>query len=120
MKRVVACVVLAVAMAGCGDGESAWHAEFRRQFRSDNFVPDLADQPLCIHFKDFTFEEREEVRRGLVMDFDFLFVDAKTGIDELLAVFGIERTPAIEDEVVDLAMDELEQLCPLTNITDRP
>ena len=99
-------------MAGCGDGESAWQAEFRELFRSDNFVPDLADQLLCIGFKDLTFEEREEVRLGLVMDFDILFVEAKTGIDELLAEHGIERTPAISDEVVDLAMNEFEQLCP--------
>ena len=64
-------------------------------------------------------EDKEQVRLGLLMDFDLLFVEAKIGIDELPAEYGIERTPAISGEVVDLAMDEFEQLCPLTNITDR-
>ena len=35
MKRVVACLVLAFALAGCGGNESGWQAEFREEARQD-------------------------------------------------------------------------------------
>ena len=120
MKPVVACLVLAVAVAGCGSSEPGWQDELREQIRSDFNSPEFGVDPAdmmatCIGFGEVTDEQMQELRIGALANFNYLFNDPELEeptIDELLAEYGIERTPAISGEVVDIYFDEMERACP--------
>ena len=124
MKWVVACLVLAVAVAGCGGDEPGWQDELRGQLRYQFNNPEPGIDPAdylaaCITIESATDEEMEELRMGIISEFNAVFndVESYTGtgdfrpIDEILAEYGVERTPAISGEVVDVYFDEFEQLC---------
>ena len=58
--------------------------------------------------------------QGVLVGFDGAFndfdLDGNAGdllpIDEILAEYGIERTTAVESEVVEIWLDEVERACP--------
>lgn len=105
-----------------GSSESGWQDELREQVRYEFNNPPtgeaMADY-LAVCGLMNSEERREEIRLGLISDFDSIFNDVRDysgsgkirTVDEILNDYGIERTAAISSEVVDVFLDEAESLC---------
>ena len=107
MKRVVACLVLAIAVAGCGSGVdsplaySSWQREWRAQTARDLGDYELIDraflQDQCANLNAIAWNKWPTTGRLL---------------DEILADFGFTVTNAIRIEATDIFIDEVEDVCP--------
>ena len=118
---------MAVAVAGCGDdgggGESGWQAEFQdssRQLVNDpEFFPAAGLLQICagLEMEEFGREAYELLLlEGLAEDAGDDDAPAWDGpgrpLDEILTDYGIEGTPAVLDEAVQIFLDEIERACP--------
>ena len=119
MKLVVACLVLAVAVAGCGSKSAGWQDEWREQTRRDLNNPEILDPAdlllACPYFE--TDEGRELIEQEMLAeiandDDDGEYVGSGRPLDEILADAGLERNVKTLNEAVQILLDELERPCP--------
>ena len=123
MRRVVACLVLSVALAGCGD-EASWQDEWRVQVRVALDTNNLAPAELiqaCYVIKDDRDSFRELLlEAGRDQDEDVLTpsqrlenygVDDVLTLGEILENNGVEYNARTYGEAIEIQLDELEALC---------
>ena len=124
MKRVVACLVLAVAAAGCGSSEPGWQAEWRKQTRQDLNNPEQVDPvellQLCAIFD-------EDDGRGLLKQdllalwaldseelemMDLEYDGPGKSLTEMLDDYGVDMSAKAIDEAAEISISEIERACP--------
>ena len=115
MKRVVACLVLAVAVAGCGGDESGWQAEFRERVRQEVAEVSAIDPAAVLIVCESLATDYDNTAQLFIRNFE----DAYRGRDSwwrlelvILPSYELEMTPSILDEAVRIFLDESEQVCP--------
>ena len=120
MKRVVACLALAVAVVGCGSSEPGWQDEYREQTRRDvndpAMLPPVDLLQICAVFdqdggRDFVKAEifavwAEQDATGREYE------GSGRPLAEILADFGLVENAAILDETAEIYVEELERACP--------
>jgi len=120
MKRVVACLVLAVAIAGCGGGEPGWQDEFREQTRRDFNNPEMMDPvgllQICAALDqdggtDLLRQEilaawAEQDETGEEYD------GSGRPLAEILADFGLVEDVNTLNDAAQIFVEEFERACP--------
>jgi len=119
MKRVVACLVLAVAVAGCGSSEPGWQDEWREQRRQDLNNPEYVD-PVELLQVCAIFDEdggrgllKQEVLATWALESEEVEYEGPgQTVTEILADYGVTENAKIVDEAAEIAIDEIERACP--------
>ena len=119
MKQVVACLVLAVAAAGCGSSEPGWQDEWREQTRRDINDPAMLDPaelllPCSVLDQDGGRDllEQElftEIRND---DGEDEYEGSGRPLSEILADYGLVRNVNTLNEAAQIFLDEIERACP--------
>jgi hypothetical protein len=119
MRMMFACLVVVLAVTGCGSKEAGWQDEWREQLRRDVNNPELMDPAemlqICAVFdmddgRDLLEEELlAEIAND---DDDDEYAGSGRPLDEILADYGLERNVKTLDEAVQIALDEFERPCP--------
>ena len=129
MKRVVACLVLAVALAGCGSSEPGWQDDWRdssRQFVNDpELTPTAELRQACMGVEIFDpqrggmgYEDVEEaelafkVGRLASLAVDNALDGSGRSRAEILADYGVEETSDVYWEAFEIVLDEIKRACP--------
>ena len=116
MKLILACVVSATALAGCGGGESSWQDEWRDNAGHAVVALDEENvQYLCsaIETGEADWEAWGIGQRGLFSaDADRVYDPGIRSLNVILADYRLEQTPAILDEAVQIFIDNFERVCP--------
>ena len=107
MKHVVACLVLAGAMAGCGDGESGWQADWRTY--EERYVDSYLEFPgLFLEDCEDYVEVGREQGEATIRYQRF----PNYALESILEDYGLVQTDDIIDEAVQIVFDEFERACP--------
>ena len=114
MKRVVACLVLAVAVTGCGGSEPGWQDEYREQTRRDLNNPELLDpadllQVCAVYDQD---GGRDLLELELLAEEEVEYEGSGRPLDEILADYGLVEDVNTLDAAVQIFLDEFERACP--------
>ena len=112
---MLACLVVVLAMTGCGSSEAVdtWQAEVRSESRALLSRSELSTAVLnvCIYRDDLTEDELEEV---LVVAFTSMPPGEFLGVEygEILDDYEVELTAAVALEITEIVWDVIEEECP--------
>ena len=118
MKRVVACLVLAVAVAGCGSSEPGWQDEWREQTRRDLNDPEMLD-PAELLLPCSVFDQdggrdllEQELFAEMANDEEVEYEGSGRPLREILADYGLVENVNTLNEAAQIFLDEIERACP--------
>ena len=111
MKRVVACVVLAVAVTGCGSSEPSWQDEWResRSRGISDIDPVELLQEICLPLNEAGGRDimKREILDAWSNNDDFLQI-----FEDLLDDFGAVANAKTLDEGAEIVIDAFISACP--------